>query len=89
MEKAREFQKNIYFCFIDYSKAFDSVDHQSLQQSYYHMVPCMWVLKFILTLTCPGLRDFLMNSFHKYFFSALFLYLPELFIYIEIWLVIS
>ena len=27
MEKAREFQKNIYFCFIDYAKAFNSVDH--------------------------------------------------------------
>ena len=27
MEKAREFQKNIYFCFIDYAKVFDSVDH--------------------------------------------------------------
>ena len=27
IEKAREFQKNIYFCFIDYTKAFDSVDH--------------------------------------------------------------
>ena len=27
IEKAREFQKNIYFCFIDYSKAFDCVDH--------------------------------------------------------------
>ena len=26
--KAREFQKNIYFCFIDYAKAFDYVDHQ-------------------------------------------------------------
>ena len=30
MEKAREFQKNIYFCFIDYSKAFDCVDHNTL-----------------------------------------------------------
>ena len=30
MEKAREFQKNIYFCFIDYSKAFDCVDHNNL-----------------------------------------------------------
>ena len=29
-EKAREFQKNIYFCFIDYAKAFDSVDHNKL-----------------------------------------------------------
>ena len=27
MEKAREFQKNIYFCFIDYAKAFDCVDN--------------------------------------------------------------
>ena len=30
MEKAREFQKNIYFCFIDYIKAFDCVDHKKL-----------------------------------------------------------
>ena len=29
-EKAREFQKNIYFCFIDYTKAFDCVDHNKL-----------------------------------------------------------
>ena len=30
MEKAREFQKNIYFCFIDYAKAFDCADHSKL-----------------------------------------------------------
>ena len=30
IEKAREFQKNIYFCFINYAKAFDSVDHNKL-----------------------------------------------------------
>ena len=30
IEKAREFQKNIYFCFIDYTKAFDCVDHRKL-----------------------------------------------------------
>ena len=29
MEKAREYQKNIYFCFIDYAKAFDCVDHKN------------------------------------------------------------
>ena len=29
-KKTREFQKNIYFCFIDYAKAFDSVDHNKL-----------------------------------------------------------
>ena len=31
MEKAREFQKNIYFCFIDYAKAFDCVDHNKME----------------------------------------------------------
>ena len=30
MQKAREFQRNIYFCFIDYAKAFDCVDHNKL-----------------------------------------------------------
>ena len=33
MEKAREFQKNIYFCFIDYAKAFDCADHNKLKNS--------------------------------------------------------
>ena len=33
MEKAREFQKNIYFCFIDYAKAFDCVDQNKLENS--------------------------------------------------------
>ena len=33
IEKAREFQKNIFFCFIDYAKAFDCVDHNKLENS--------------------------------------------------------
>ena len=33
MEKATEFQKNIYFCFMDYAKAFDCVDHNKLENS--------------------------------------------------------
>ena len=33
IEKAREFQKNIYFCFIDYTKAFDCVDPNKLENS--------------------------------------------------------
>ena len=33
MEKAREFQENIYFCFIDYAKAFDCVDYNKLENS--------------------------------------------------------
>ena len=37
MEKAREFQKNIYFCFIDYAKAFDCVDHNKLWKILWEM----------------------------------------------------
>ena len=33
IKKAREFQKNIYFCFIDYARAFDCVDHNKLENS--------------------------------------------------------
>ena len=33
IEKAREFQENIYFCFTDYAKAFDYVDHNKLKNS--------------------------------------------------------
>ena len=33
MEKAREFQKNIYFCFLDYAKAIDCVNHNKLENS--------------------------------------------------------
>ena len=47
MEKAREFQKNIYFCFIDYSKAFDCVDHNKLEKflkrwEYQTTLPVSW-----------------------------------------------
>ena len=34
VEKTREFQKNTYFCFTDYAKAFDFVDHNKLENSY-------------------------------------------------------
>ena len=46
MEKAREFQKNIYFCFIDYAKAFDYVDHSKLWKIQDMGIPdhltCLW-----------------------------------------------
>ena len=47
MEKAREFQKNIYLCFIDYAKAFDCVDHKKLWKILQEMgIPdhliCLW-----------------------------------------------
>ena len=37
IEKAREFQKNIYFCFIDYAKAFDCVDNNKLWKNFQEM----------------------------------------------------
>ena len=44
MEKAREFQKNIYFCFIDYAKAFDCVDHNKLWKILKEMgIPATWL----------------------------------------------
>ena len=39
VEKAREFQKNIYFCFIDYAKAFDCVEHNKLKNSSEKEIP--------------------------------------------------
>src|SRR5574337_223955 len=47
MEKAREFQKNIYFCFIDYAKAFSCVDHNKLWKILKEMgmpdhLTCLW-----------------------------------------------
>ena len=47
MEKTREFQKNIYFCFIDYAKAFDCMDHNKLweilkEMEYQTTLPASW-----------------------------------------------
>ena len=43
IENAREFQKNIYFCFIDYAKAFDCVDHNKLWKILKEMgIPATW-----------------------------------------------
>ena len=43
IEKAREFQKNIYFCLIDYAKAFDCVDHNKLWKILKEMaIPNIW-----------------------------------------------
>ena len=46
MENAREFQKNIYFCFIDYAKAFDCVDHNKL----WEILKAMGILEHITCL---------------------------------------
>ena len=47
IEKAKEFQKNIYFCFVDYAKAFDCVDHNKLWKILQEMgipdhLTCAW-----------------------------------------------
>ena len=47
IENAKEFQKNIYFCFIDYAKAFDCVDHHKLwkilqEMEIPHHLTCLW-----------------------------------------------
>ena len=47
MEKARDFHKHIYFCFIDYAKAFDCVDHNKLWKILKEMgipahLTCLW-----------------------------------------------
>ena len=47
IEKTKEFQKNIYFCFIDYTKAFDCVDHNKLWKflkrwEYRTTLPASW-----------------------------------------------
>ena len=42
MEKAREFQKSMYFCFIDYAKAFDCVDHNKLWKILKEMYQTTW-----------------------------------------------
>ena len=41
IEKAREFQKNMYFCFIDYAKAFDCVDHNKLWSGNTRPLTCL------------------------------------------------
>ena len=51
IEKAREFQKNIYFCFIDYAKAFDCVDHNKL-----------W--KILQEMGIPGHLTFLLRNLY-------------------------
>ena len=48
MEKAREFQRNIYFCFIDYTKVFDYVEHNKLWKFFQEMgIPgyCTYLLR--------------------------------------------
>ena len=51
IKKAREFQKNIYFCFIDYAKAFDCMDHKKL-----------W--KILKEMGIPGHLTFLLRNLH-------------------------
>ena len=53
IEKAREFQKNIYFCFIDYAKSFDRVDHKKLWKILKEMGATDHLTRFLRNL-CAG-----------------------------------
>ena len=50
IEKAREFQKNIYFCLIDYAKAFDCVDHNILWRILQEMGMPDYLISFLINL---------------------------------------
>ena len=73
IEKAKQFQKSIYFCFIDYTKAFDSVDHNKLWKNfkrweYQTTSPasweiCMLVKKPQLELDMENAREFCKNIY--------------------------
>ena len=53
IRKARELQKNIYFCFIDYAKAFDCVDHNKLWKILQEMeIPDVPLEKFVCRSSC-------------------------------------
>jgi len=58
--KAREFQKNIYFCFIDYAKAFDCVDHNKLLWKLLKVFET--VIKVFFDLSCRALLCILATS---------------------------
>ena len=56
IEKAKEFQKNIYFCLIDYAKAFDCVDHNKLWKILKEMKGCCNKLWITLGFVACGVR---------------------------------
>ena len=67
IEKARAFQKKIYFCFIDYAKAFDCVDHNKLWKNYILLVNIDESQKHYAMWKKPGTKDHILR-FHLYEF---------------------
>ena len=90
IKKAREFQKNIYFCFIDYAKAFDCVDHNKLWKILQEMgIPdhltcllsiCMQVRKQQLQLDMEQQTG---SKFGKEYVKAIYCYSAYLNLYAE------
>ena len=64
IEKSREFQKNIYFCFIDYAKAFDCVDHKVLCRKYIYQKQTSTCLSGNVLIS-PSLKNNLSWNSHK------------------------
>ncbi|MBJ5686594.1 hypothetical protein JGH00_22585 [Salmonella enterica subsp. enterica serovar London] len=54
MEKAHEYQKSIYMCFIDYKKAFDCVDHDKLWRALHELGVPTHLVKLLQSLHKPG-----------------------------------
>ena len=77
MEKAREFQKNIYFCFIDYAKAFDCVDHKKLWKNFKEMrledhFPCLRNLYAGQEATEPDMEQWTGSKLKKEYVKAIY-----------------
>ena len=77
--KAREFQKNIYFCFIDYAKAFDSVDHNKLWEILQEMgipvhLPTSWEIwmKVKIEQLEPDMEQQTGSKFEKEYIKTLY-----------------
>ena len=80
IKKAREFQKNIYFCFIDYAKTFDCVDHNKL----WKILKEMGISDHLTCLT-PQKNPLTLSS-HYLFFPALALATTNLFYFQSLWI---
>ena len=81
-EKVREFQKNIHFCFIDYAKAFDCVDHSKLWKILQEVgipdhLTCLTPQNNPLTLSihCPFFPALALATTNLFYFQSLWIYL--------------
>ena len=80
LEKAREFQKNIYFCFLDYTKDFDCVDHNKLwkilkEMEYQTTLPVSWWTCMCIKKLEPYMEQWTISKLGKEYIVNLLIYL--------------